>query len=217
MLHTSSSEKERPEASPEDHHGRGRTGHLTTSVSQKISETVRGSNEGSKRVGLRKNANIAEYYLTSRQHPGWSDQQRAVIQKENGRGVRWKPRLKIDNRDVSQKRPSFVCTSRLHPRAPATDEQRHMYVCMYSYTDAGGAHAELLLVTCLIRKTLRGIKTSSHQCVFCKAPCCLYYLTQKPMSVWYRGGGERRAIEHVSGPPELSQDPSLHHPFGGFS
>jgi uncharacterized membrane protein len=53
------------------------------------------------------------------------------------------------------------------------DASACMYVCMYSYTDAGVADAELLLVTCLKRKTLRGIKTSSHQCVFCKAPCCL--------------------------------------------
>ncbi len=34
------------------------------------------------------------------------------------------------------------------------------------------------------------------------------------------GEGEGKAIERVPGPPppsELSQDPSLHHPFSGFS
>jgi hypothetical protein len=31
------------------------------------------------------------------------------------------------------------------------------------------------------------------------------------------GAGEGRAIERVPGPPELSQDPSLHHPFSDFS
>ncbi len=35
------------------------------------------------------------------------------------------------------------------------------YVWMNSYTDTGIAHAELMLVTCLKRKTLRGIRTSS--------------------------------------------------------
>jgi hypothetical protein len=36
---------------------------------------------------------------------------------------------------------------------------------MISYAEVGLTHAELLLVTCLKRKTLRGIKTSSCQCV----------------------------------------------------
>jgi hypothetical protein len=50
---------------------------------------------------------------------------------------------------------------------------------MESYTDTGVAHAELQLVTCLKRKTLREIKTSSCQYAFCKVPCCLQYLKTK--------------------------------------
>ncbi len=50
---------------------------------------------------------------------------------------------------------------------------------MNSYTDDGIAHAELLLVTCLKRKTLQGIKTSSSQCFFYKVPCCLQCLKTK--------------------------------------
>ncbi len=38
---------------------------------------------------------------------------------------------------------------------------------MNSYADAGITHAELLLVTCLKRKTLRAIITPSLQFVFC--------------------------------------------------
>ncbi len=54
-----------------------------------------------------------------------------------------------------------------------------IYECINSYTDEGIAHWELLLVTCFKRKTLRRIKTSSCQCVFCKVPCCLQYLKKK--------------------------------------
>ncbi len=38
----------------------------------------------------------------------------------------------------------------------------------------------------------------------------------KLMSFWFWGEGEGQAIEYVSGPPELSQDPSLHHPLVAF-
>jgi hypothetical protein len=68
---------------------------------------------------------------------------------------------------------------------------------MYSYTDTGVAHAELLLVTCLKRKTLRGIKTFSHQCVFCSVPCSLQYLKTEPKLVLCWGEGEERAIERA--------------------
>jgi hypothetical protein len=91
-----------------------------------------------------------------------------------------------------------------------------MYACMYSYTDAGVAHVELLLVPCLKGKTLRGIKTSSHQWVFYGVPCSLQYIKTEPKVVVCWGEGDGRAIERVSGPPELSQDTSLHHPSSGF-
>jgi hypothetical protein len=41
---------------------------------------------------------------------------------------------------------------------------------MNSDTDKSIAHAELLLVNCLKKKILSGIKTSSCQCIFCKVP-----------------------------------------------
>ncbi len=88
---------------------------------------------------------------------------------------------------------------------------------MNSYTDAGVAHAELQLVTRLKRKTLRGIKTTFLQNVFWRVTCCLQYLKTKPKSVVCWGKGEGKAIEHVSGPPKLTQDHSLHHSLGGFS
>jgi hypothetical protein len=64
-------------------------------------------------------------------------------------------------------------------------------------------------------KTLREIKTSSLESGFCKVPCSLQYLKAMPNLVFSWGEGEERAIECVSGPPELSQDLSLYHPFGG--
>ncbi len=66
------------------------------------------------------------------------------------------------------------------------------------------------------RKTLRGIKTSSCLYVFCRVPCSLQYLKTKPKLVMCWGERLGRAIEHVPDPPELSQDPPLHHPFCGF-
>jgi hypothetical protein len=51
---------------------------------------------------------------------------------------------------------------------------------MNSYTDAGIAYAELLLVTCLKRKTIQEIKTSSIQYIFCKVLCSLQYLKIMP-------------------------------------
>ncbi len=60
---------------------------------------------------------------------------------------------------------------------------------MNSYTDVGEAYAELLLVTCLKRKTLRGIKSSSSRYVFHRIPCCLQYHKTNPKSVVYRGTG----------------------------
>ncbi len=74
-----------------------------------------------------------------------------------------------------------------------------MYVCMYSYTNAGVAHALLLLVTCLRRKTLRGIKTSSHQYIVCIVPYSLQYLKKNLKFVLCWGEGEGRAIERVPG------------------
>jgi hypothetical protein len=68
----------------------------------------------------------------------------------------------------------------------------------------------------LRRKTLWGIKTFSLQCIFCKVPCSLQYVKIMPKLVLCWGEGEERAIERVTGPTELSQDPSLHHPFGGI-
>jgi hypothetical protein len=88
---------------------------------------------------------------------------------------------------------------------------------MNSYTDTSIAHAELLLITCLEKKTLREIKTSSLQYIICKVPYCLWYLKTMPKSFLHSGEGVGRAIKRVPGLPELSQDLSLHHPFSGFS
>jgi hypothetical protein len=78
---------------------------------------------------------------------------------------------------------------------------------MDSYTDEGIAHAELMLVTYLKRKTLWEIKTPSCQYILCRIPCCLQYLETMSKSVVCRGsGGGGGAIEHISSPPELSQD-----------
>ncbi len=92
----------------------------------------------------------------------------------------------------------------------------NMNELMNLYTGEGIAHAELLLVTCLKRKTLRGIKTPRCRCIFCRVPCSLQYPKTKPKSVLYRGNWGWGAIERVPSPPELSQHPSLHHPLGGF-
>ncbi len=86
---------------------------------------------------------------------------------------------------------------------------------LHSYVNAGIAHAKLLLVTCLKKKALWGIKTS-YQCIFCSVPCSLQNLKTEPMLVLCWGEEEGRAIERVPVPPELSQDPSLHHPSSGF-
>jgi hypothetical protein len=87
---------------------------------------------------------------------------------------------------------------------------------MNSYADVGGAHAELLLVTCLKRKTLWEKKpppASASSVAFTVAPS-----TSKRRQVQSSSGkeGGRGAVERVYGPPVLSQDPSLHHPSGGF-
>ncbi len=87
---------------------------------------------------------------------------------------------------------------------------------MNSYIDEGVAHVELLLVTCLERKTLWGIKTFCCQYDFCKVTCCLQYLKTKSKSVLCGGNWGQGAVERVPSPTELSQDPSLHHPSGGF-
>jgi hypothetical protein len=47
---------------------------------------------------------------------------------------------------------------------------------MNSSTDLGIAYVELLLDTCVNRKTLWGIKTSSCQCIFCTVHCVIHYL-----------------------------------------
>ncbi len=88
---------------------------------------------------------------------------------------------------------------------------------MNSYTDTGVAHAERLLVTCFEKENPQGNKNLFYQCIFCVVPCSLQYLITMPKSVLCWGDGEGRAIERVSGLPGLSQDPSVHHPFGGFS
>jgi hypothetical protein len=85
---------------------------------------------------------------------------------------------------------------------------------MNSYTNTGVAHAELLLVTCFEKENPPGNKNLFLQCVFCVVPCSLQYLITMPKSVLRQGEGEGRAIERVPGHPELSHDPSLHHPFG---
>jgi hypothetical protein len=54
---------------------------------------------------------------------------------------------------------------------------------MNSYTNVDLALAELLLITWLKRKTLRGIKASSCQCVVCGVPCCVKYLKTMPVLV----------------------------------
>jgi hypothetical protein len=88
---------------------------------------------------------------------------------------------------------------------------------MNSYADAGIAHAELLLVTCFEMEDPQGNKTSSLHGIFGKVPCSLHDLKTMPKSVLCWREGDDRAIELVPGPPKLSQDPSLHHPSGGFS
>jgi hypothetical protein len=87
---------------------------------------------------------------------------------------------------------------------------------MNSDTDAGRAHAELLLVTHFGKDNPSGNKNSSLQCIFCKVLCSLQYPKTMPKSVLCWGEGGEGAIEHIPGSPKWFQDTSLHHPFGGF-
>jgi hypothetical protein len=90
---------------------------------------------------------------------------------------------------------------------------------MNSYTDVGLAHAELMLITCSRKENPQGNKN-----LF--LPVRHLWSSLLPpvpqndagvSQVLEGGGEERRAVEQVSCPPELSQYPSLHHPLGGFS
>jgi hypothetical protein len=50
---------------------------------------------------------------------------------------------------------------------------------MYSYADAGVAHAKLLLISCLEQEYPLGKKISFHQCILCIVSYSLQYLKTK--------------------------------------
>jgi hypothetical protein len=87
---------------------------------------------------------------------------------------------------------------------------------MNYYIDVGVAYAKLLLITCLRNKNPPGNQNFFLSMLLLSDSLLPLYLKTNSKFVMRRGSRGAEAIEHVLGPPELSQDPSLHHPFDGF-